>query len=629
MNMKGIITPKNVIHFSSNHKILPANTLDKNLMLMRPIIESNDNNKKYKDDSNNIIEPINLNFKSNKKKNYFEALKDKIFSPGDLEPSKNESKNQKIFAELSKKLSNINNNSNSNTLKLNSEIRKLNLNPNCKYLPEKKYFLSKKKTLILDLDETLVHSAFKSFYSKEDIIFNMIYDGKEHTIHVLKRPFVDEFLEKMYHLFELVIFTASIPDYANPLLNKLDPRKRISYRLFREHCTSTGNLFIKDLRKVGRDLKDLIIIDNNPISYLYNKDNGIPILTWHSCQTDNELMKLVPLLEILSKCDDVRTIIKKVVNGNYVNFTEVNKLVNNGNKNNKEEDKENKNFFGLDNPILKSSRQDKTVLINNNNNNQNNNNNLSILNKFSNYYFDTNEKSKGDKIRESLNNEFENRKSNNLFEDKVYQEKYNTFYDQKVPSTPKNFEISTKTVFDRDKSELKEELVLPSNDYISSSSKNLNVKKRNVKNAYNKLIEAKEKVNQDENEKNSFKFEHFHIDNTNRENAFDSNPMTLPSRSVDKNYIFSYNKNNNNNYDSKLNYFNSKSPNFYLQDRNENNKFGMERNRTVDNINFFSSNNNNNNSNNNFLNKNYSNMFHDRDRFKSISGNYTLKSKFF
>jgi len=70
MNMKGIITPKNVIHLSSNHKILPANTLDKNLMLMRPIIDSNDNNKKYKDDTNSIIEPINLNFKSNKKKNY-------------------------------------------------------------------------------------------------------------------------------------------------------------------------------------------------------------------------------------------------------------------------------------------------------------------------------------------------------------------------------------------------------------------------------------------------------------------------------------------------------------------------------------------------------------------------------
>ena len=64
--MKGIITPKNVINVSSNHKILPANTVEKNLMLIRPIIESNDNNKKYKDDSNNIIEPINLNFNSKK-----------------------------------------------------------------------------------------------------------------------------------------------------------------------------------------------------------------------------------------------------------------------------------------------------------------------------------------------------------------------------------------------------------------------------------------------------------------------------------------------------------------------------------------------------------------------------------
>ena len=613
--MKGIITPKNVINVSSNHKILPANTVEKNLMLIRPIIESNDNNKKFKED---IIEPINIDFKTNKKKNYFETLKDKIFSPGDLEPLKNESKNEKLFSELTKKLSNINN-INSNPLKSNIETRKTNLNGNSKYLPEKKYFLSKKKTLILDLDETLVHSAFKSFYLKEDIKFNMIYDGKEHTIYVLKRPFVDEFLEKMSHLFELVIFTASIPDYANPLLNKLDPRKKISHRLFREHCTSTGNLFIKDLRKVGRDLKDTIIIDNNPISYLYNKENGIPILTWHSSQSDNELMKLIPLLEILSKCDDVRNIIKKVVSGNYVNMTEVKKLVNGDKKNNNINEEENKNFFGLDNTILKTSRQEKYNL-----NKNNNMNNLSLLNKFSNYYFDTNEKSKGDKIRESLNNEFENKKSNNLFEDKVYQEKYNTFYDLKVPLSPKNFEYSRKTVFDKDKTELKEELILPSNDYISSSSKNLSVKKKNSKDIYNKLKEMKEKVYQDENEKNSFKFEHHHMESTitNRENNFDLNPLTLPSKSVDKNYLFSNNKNNN--YNSKLNYFNSKISNFVLKDRNENK---MERNRTVDSLNFFSNNNNSNFSN---LNKNYSNMFQDKDKLKNISGtNYTLKSKFF
>ena len=53
----------------------------------------------------------------------------------------------------------------------------------------------------------------------------------------------------------------------------------------------------------------------------------------------------------------------------------------------------------------------------------------------------------------------------------------------------------------------------------------------------------------------------------------------------------------------------------------------MERNRTVDSLNFFSNNNNSNFSN---LNKNYSNMFQDKDKLKNISGtNYTLKSKFF
>ena len=195
----------------------------------------------------------------------------------------------------------------------------------------------------------------------------MQFDGKQHTIHVLKRPYVDEFLDKMSKLYEIVIFTASISDYANPLLNKLDPRRRICHRLFREHCTSSGNLFIKDLRKVGRDLKDTIIIDNNPISYLYNKDNGIPIISWHSCRSDKELFKLIPLLELLSNVDDVRIIIKKVVNGSFINYTEVNKLIkknclNNIKINNDDKNDDNKNIFTLDNLILRASTyKDKSI----------------------------------------------------------------------------------------------------------------------------------------------------------------------------------------------------------------------------------------------------------------------------
>ena len=689
--MKGIITPKNIINLTSNHKILPANTIDKKTMLMRPIIDSNNENNSYnfkesllknnnytkRNENKSKIESISLKLNSDKKKQYFQTLKDKIFSPGDLEPIKTEPKTKKILSELSTRLNFNSNNKNNSNNKINENsilkglknITNIITNSNnIKYLPEKPNYLSNKKTLILDLDETLVHSAFKSFYSKEDIVFNMQFDGKQHTIHVLKRPYVDEFLDKMSKLYEIVIFTASISDYANPLLNKLDPRRRICHRLFREHCTSTGNLFIKDLRKIGRDLKDTIIIDNNPISYLYNKDNGIPIITWHSSQSDNELVKMIPLLELLTKVDDVRIVIKKVVNGSYINYTEVNKLIkknnlNNMKSNNDDKNEDNKNLFALDNVILKASTfKDKPIsnikkqnIIknkenkeNNNNNNTNNNNqnntisnsshknnNLSRINhQFTNYYFNNNERnSVGDKIRESLNGDFENRQTSNLFEDKVYQEKYINFYD------PKSYSLTSKGTKSFNELENNEELILPSNNYLTSSLKNLNIKKKSKKIFYNKLMEMKEKVNNDENERTSTsKIEHYHkfsIGFSNRENNknYDLNSMTLPSRSLDKKY-FSSNYSHKNIHDLKYKNYTTKVATINLQDKNNdigingNNK-GIERNKTIDNLSFLFNNNNLSSlTNRNYSSeRNFSNVF--KDKFKSANGINFLNIKFF
>jgi Dullard-like phosphatase family protein len=118
-----------------------------------------------------------------------------------------------------------------------------------------------KKTLILDLDETLVHSAFKPNHIRSDITLRVELDRKMHTIHVLKRPGVDQFLERLSKHYEIAIFTASLSPYANPLIDQLDPKRRVSHRLFREHCTSSNGMFIKDMKKLGRDLKDVIIID--------------------------------------------------------------------------------------------------------------------------------------------------------------------------------------------------------------------------------------------------------------------------------------------------------------------------------------------------------------------------------
>ena len=255
-----------------------------------------------------------------KKQNFLQKLKDMIFSPGDV----NYNNNGQELKENGGTYNNFNTIKNTKSTLKPSNVSKL-INSKINLLPKK---TDNRKTLVLDLDETLIHSAFEPFIPRDDITLTMKMKDNDIIIHVLKRPYLDEFLNIVTQKYEVVIFTASISDYANPLLDQLDPMKKISHRLFREHCTKADNgLFIKDLNRLGRDLKNVIIIDNNPVSFIANKANGLPILTWHSIQSDNELIKLIPLLTFLSNVDDIRPIINKIVNGYYINYKEVNKII--------------------------------------------------------------------------------------------------------------------------------------------------------------------------------------------------------------------------------------------------------------------------------------------------------------
>ena len=65
------------------------------------------------------------------------------------------------------------------------------------------------------------------------------------------------------------MFTASLSKYAEPLFARLDPKKVAEGLLFREHCTFYNGLFVKDMSRLGRNLEDVIIIDNSPTSYLF------------------------------------------------------------------------------------------------------------------------------------------------------------------------------------------------------------------------------------------------------------------------------------------------------------------------------------------------------------------------
>lgn len=163
-----------------------------------------------------------------------------------------------------------------------------------------------KKCLILDLDETLVHSSFK-YLRTADFVIPVEIDNQVHHVYVIKRPGVDEFLEKVGRWFEVVVFTASVSKYGDPLLNKLDIHRAVHHRLFRDSCYNYQGNFIKNLSQVGRPLSECIIIDNSPASYIFHPEHSIPISSWFSDTHDNELLDLLPFLEDISKpnVDDV------------------------------------------------------------------------------------------------------------------------------------------------------------------------------------------------------------------------------------------------------------------------------------------------------------------------------------
>ncbi|TQV96874.1 hypothetical protein V2A60_000491 [Cordyceps javanica] len=167
-----------------------------------------------------------------------------------------------------------------------------------------------RKCLVLDLDETLVHSSFKILH-QADFTIPVEIEGNYHNVYVIKRPGVDEFMKRVGELYEVVVFTASVSKYGDPLLDQLDIHNVVHHRLFRESCYNHQGNYVKDLSQVGRDLKDTIIIDNSPTSYIFHPQHAVPISSWFSDAHDNELLDLIPVLEDLagSKVSDVSLVL--------------------------------------------------------------------------------------------------------------------------------------------------------------------------------------------------------------------------------------------------------------------------------------------------------------------------------
>ncbi|MBN3273056.1 CNEPA phosphatase, partial [Polyodon spathula] len=133
----------------------------------------------------------------------------------------------------------------------------------------------KRKILVLDLDETLIHSHHDGVLrptvragTPPDFLLKVVIDKHPVRFFVHKRPHVDFFLEVVSQWYELVVFTASMEIYGSAVAEKLDNNREIlKRRYYRQHCTLELGSYIKDLSVVHGDLSSIVILDNSPGAY--------------------------------------------------------------------------------------------------------------------------------------------------------------------------------------------------------------------------------------------------------------------------------------------------------------------------------------------------------------------------
>mmetsp|Transcript_20959 Transcript_20959/g.34366 ORF Transcript_20959/g.34366 Transcript_20959/m.34366 type:complete len:428 (+) Transcript_20959:105-1388(+) len=224
--------------------------------------------------------------------------------------------------------------------------------------------------VVLDMDECLIHSQFLSdqlvdkYRQVEDrpvtssSSFHQGYDNEEvesiilstcesfrislpdgDLVNVNKRPNLDIFLKEITSRYETYIFTAAMEVYASPVLDVLDPHgEMFRGRFYRDTCVYSPDLgvYAKDLCRVLRERKVMInsegtddeeycddndcsecderrvvLVDNNPLSFLPNPSNGILVSSFYDDPKDDTLEAVMELLYELEESDDVRPLLEE------------------------------------------------------------------------------------------------------------------------------------------------------------------------------------------------------------------------------------------------------------------------------------------------------------------------------
>ena len=240
--------------------------------------------------NNNIIESTleekskNISYSGKNKCELTKKIKNNLTNPQILEKKEN---NTSFYTKLKEYLN----------IYFNNFVQLLENNQvKAPFLPEldtKRY----KYTLVLDLDETLVH-----------------YMEEENSAYVQVRPYADYFLKELSKFFEIVLFTAAEEDYTDIVLKELNKNNYITHILCRKYTELNNGSYLKDLSKLGRDLSKVVIVDNNKDNFRLQPENGLFISSYFGEQNDNELYLLCgDLMKIIeAQPEDIRPVIKEI-----------------------------------------------------------------------------------------------------------------------------------------------------------------------------------------------------------------------------------------------------------------------------------------------------------------------------
>ncbi len=167
--------------------------------------------------------------------------------------------------------------------------------------------------LVLDLDETLVHARETALDYDPDFTVGSYF--------VYKRPGVDVFLLRCAELFDLAIWSAGNEPYVRAVIDQIMPHQiTLQFLWAGQRCTvrrnfETGGYYpAKDLLKVkrlGRPLSRVLIVDDEPIKLRRNYGNAIYVHPFEGDIEDNELELLAKYLKILNNYEDMRSIEKR------------------------------------------------------------------------------------------------------------------------------------------------------------------------------------------------------------------------------------------------------------------------------------------------------------------------------